>query len=97
MIKKDLIKIFIDEIHSTPPKKNYETNKIIYNLIDEIWSIDLADMIDYRISNNKGFRYIFVIIDNYRKYLWATTIPSYRINYLPERYNQNLLLPTKLS
>ena len=25
------------------------------------------------------------------------TIPSYRINYLPERYNQNLLLPSKLS
>ena len=25
------------------------------------------------------------------------TIPSYRINYLPERYNQNLLVPTKLS
>ena len=25
------------------------------------------------------------------------TVPSYRINYLPERYNENLLLPTKLS
>ena len=25
------------------------------------------------------------------------TIPAYRINYLPERYNENLLLPTKLS
>ena len=25
------------------------------------------------------------------------TISSYRLNYLPERYNQNLLLPTKLS
>ena len=25
------------------------------------------------------------------------TMPSYRINYLPERYNQSLLLPTKLS
>ena len=25
------------------------------------------------------------------------TIPSYRINYLPERYNENLLLQTKLS
>ena len=25
------------------------------------------------------------------------TIPSYRINYLPERYNQNLILPSKLS
>ena len=25
------------------------------------------------------------------------TIPSYRIDYLPERYSENLLLPTKLS
>ena len=25
------------------------------------------------------------------------TIPSYRIDYLPERYNENLLLSTKLS
>ena len=25
------------------------------------------------------------------------TIPSYRISYLPERYNRNLLLPTKLT
>ena len=24
------------------------------------------------------------------------TIPSYRINYLPERYNENIILPTKL-
>ena len=24
-------------------------------------------------------------------------IPSYRIDYLPERYNENLLLPTKLT
>ena len=25
------------------------------------------------------------------------TIPSHKIDYLPERYNENLLLPTKLS
>ena len=25
------------------------------------------------------------------------TVPSYRINYLPERNNENLLLPTKLT
>ena len=25
------------------------------------------------------------------------TIPSYKIDYLPERYNENLLLPTKLT
>ena len=55
-MKKDLTKIFIDEIYSKPPKKHYETNIIVYNHNDEIWSIDLADMIDYKISNNKGFR-----------------------------------------
>ena len=76
MSKKDLTKIFIDEIYSKPPKKNYPTNKIKYNHIDEIWSIDLADMVDYKISNNKGYRYIFIIIDNYSKYLWAIPLKN---------------------
>ena len=71
MKKRDLTKIFIDEIYSSPPKKNYETNKIIYNHIDEIWSIDLADMIHYIITNNKGYRYIFIITDNFSKYIWC--------------------------
>ena len=35
-------------------QKNYPTKKTTYNHIDEIWSIDLADMIVYKISNNKG-------------------------------------------
>ena len=67
MVKRDLIIIFIDEIYSTPPKKNYPTNKIVYNYVDEIWSVDLADMVDYKISNNKGYRYIFIVIDNFSK------------------------------
>ena len=53
LIKRDLTKTFINEIYSEAPNKNYPTNKIIYNHIDEIWSIDLADMTDYKISNNK--------------------------------------------
>ena len=55
-MKKDLTKIFINEINSKPPMRNYPTSKIIFNYIDEIWSIDLADMIDYKTSNNKGYR-----------------------------------------
>ena len=66
-MKKGLTKIFIDEIYSKPPVRNYPTNKIVCNNIDEIWSIDLVDMIDYKVSNNKGFRYIFVLIDNFSK------------------------------
>ena len=71
MSKKDNIKTFFDEIYSTPPKKNYPTSKRVYNHIDEIWSIDLADFSDYKTSNYKDFRYIFIIIDNFSKYLWA--------------------------
>ena len=56
MINKDLIKTFVDQIYSKPPIRNYPTKKVLYNHIDEIWSIDLADMIDYKISNNKGYR-----------------------------------------
>ena len=76
MAKKDKIKTFIDEIYSRPPKKNHPTNKKIYNHIDEIWGIDLADMVDYKTSNNKGFRYIFIIIDNFSKYLWAIPLKN---------------------
>ena len=75
-MKKELIKTFVDEIYSKAPKKNHETNKIIHNHIDEIWSFDLADMIDYKTPNNKGFRYKFVIIDNYRNYLWAIPLKN---------------------
>ena len=75
-MKKDLTKIFVDEVYSKAPNINFPTKKIIYNHIDEIWGIDLADMIDYKISNNKGFRYIFIIIDNFSKNLWAIPLKN---------------------
>ena len=34
---------------------------------------------------------------NWSYKLFCDTIPTYRIDYLPERYNENLLLPKKLS
>ena len=68
---KDNIKTYINEIYFTALKKNYRIDKIIYNHIDEIWSIDLMDMSDYMISNNNGFMYIFVIIDNFSREAWC--------------------------
>ena len=96
MCKKDLTKIFIDEIYSKTPKKNFPTNKILYNHIDEIWSIDLADMIDYKISNNKGFMYKFVIRDNCSKHLWSIPL---RIKYSQTITNEfsNILTTSKRS
>ena len=76
-MKKELFKSFINDKYSKPPKKNYETNKIIYNHIDEIWSIDLADFSDYKISTNNGYRYIYsLIFDNFSKYLWAIPLKN---------------------
>ena len=54
-MKRDLTKIFIDETFSAPLRKNYPTNKITQNHIDETRSFDLADTIDYKTSNNKYF------------------------------------------
>ena len=93
-MKRDLTKIFIDEIYSTPPRKNYPTNKIVYNHIDEIWSIDLADMIDYKISNNKGYRYIFIVIDNFSKYLWAIPLKNKYSNTITNEFS-NILIKSK--
>ena len=38
------IKIFINEIYSKPPKKNYATNKTDVYFIDDIWSLDILDL-----------------------------------------------------
>ena len=48
MIQKT-IKTFLNEIYSRPLKKNYPTNKTDVYHIDEIWSLDILDLKDYRI------------------------------------------------
>ena len=71
MIKKDIAKIFVNYIYSKAPKKNMKIIKKIYNKNDEIWSLDLADMIDHKVSNNQGDSYTFKVIDSFSKRLWA--------------------------
>ena len=75
-------------------KKKYETNKIIYNHTDKIWSIDLADMKDYKISNNKGYRYIFIVIDNFSKYLWAIPLKNKYSQTITNEFS-NILIKSK--
>ena len=75
------------------PKRNYPTNKIIYNHIDEIWSIDLVDMIDYKISNNKGYRYIFITIDNFSKYLWCIPLKNKHGETVTKGFSKVLTVP----
>ena len=62
------IKLFIGKNYSKPPKKNYATNKTNVYHIDDTWSFDILDLTDYAPENNRGYRYVSVIIDNFSKY-----------------------------
>ena len=67
------IKIFINEIYSKPPKRNYPTNKTDLYHFNEIWSMDILDLKDYGKEKNRGYRYVLLIRDNFSKFGW--TIP----------------------
>ena len=70
------IKIFINEIYSKPPKKNYITNKTDVYHIDDIWSLDILDLKDYGPENNRGYRYVLVTIDNFSKFGWTLPLKN---------------------
>ena len=70
------IKIFIIEIYSKPPKKNYDTNKTDVYHFDDIWSLDILDLKDYGPKNNRGYRYVLVTIDNFSKFGWKTSLKN---------------------
>ena len=88
MPKRDLIKIFIDEISSRPPNKNYETIKTIIKSIDDTWSSDLLDMNDYGTKNNKGYRYILVVIDNFSKFGWTVPLKNKYAQSITDAFSQ---------
>ena len=70
------IKIFINEISSKPLKKKSATNKTDVYHIDEIWSLDILDLKDYGPENNRGYRYVLVIIHNFNKFGWIVPLKN---------------------
>ena len=90
------IKIFINEICSKPPKKNYVTNKTDEYYIDDIWSLDILDIKDYGPENNRGYRYVLVTIDIFSKF--GSTIPLKNKNAQTIKDSfENILLNSKRS
>ena len=70
------IKIFINEIYSKPPKKYNPTNKTDVYHIDDIWFLDILDLKDYGPENNKGYRYVLVVIDNFSNFGWTVPLKN---------------------
>ena len=76
MVKPTKIDTFINEIYFKAPNKNYLTNKTFVKYIDETWSSDLIDMNDYGTENNRGYRYILTVIDNFSKFAWTVPLKN---------------------
>ena len=93
MIQKNF-KIFINEIYSKPPKKNYITNKPNVYYIDDIWSLDILDLKDYGPENNRGCRYVLVTIDNFSKYGWTVPLKNKNAITIKDSF-ENVLINSK--
>ena len=88
------IKIFIIEIYSKPPKRYYATNKTDVYYIDDIWSLDILDLKDYVPKKNRGYRYVFVIIDNFSKYGWTVPLKNKNAQTIKDSF-ENILISSK--
>ena len=88
------IKIFINEIYSKGPKKYYATNKTDVYHIDDIWSLDILDLKDYDPGNNKGYRYILVVIDNFSKFGWTVPLKNKNAQTIKDSF-ENILINSK--
>ena len=84
------IKIFINEIYSKPPKKNYPTNKTDVYYIDDTWSLDILDLKDYGPKNNRGYRYVLVIINNFSKFGWTVPMKNKNAQTIKDSF-ENIL------
>ena len=85
------IKIFLNEIYSKPPKKYYSTNKTDVYHIDDTWSLDILDLKDYGPENNRGYRYVLVIIDNFSKFGWTVPLKNQNAQTIRESF-KNILI-----
>ena len=90
------IKIFINEIYSKPPKRNYVTNKTDVYHIDDIWSLDILDLKDYGPENNRGYRYVLVIIDNFSKFGWIVPLKNKNAQTIKDSF-ESILINSKRS
>ena len=88
------IKIFINEIFSKAPKKNYITNKTNVYYIDDIWSLDILDLKDYGPENNRGYRYVLVVIDNFSKFGWTIALKNKNAQTIKDSF-ENIFLNSK--
>ena len=88
------IKFFVNERYSKGPKTNYATNKTDVYHMDDVWSLDNLDLKDYGAENNRGYRYVSVIIDNFSKFGFTTPLKKKIVQTIEDSF-ENILIRSK--
>ena len=83
-------------MYSKPPKKYYPTNKTDVYHIDDTWSLDILDLKDYGPENNRGYRYVLLIIDNFSKFGWTVPPKNKNAQTIKDSF-ENILISSKRS
>ena len=65
-----------NEINSRGAKKKYATNKTDVYHFDNISSLDILDFKGYIPENNRGYRCVSVIFENFNKFGWTTPLKN---------------------
>ncbi|KAJ8981998.1 hypothetical protein NQ317_013652 [Molorchus minor] len=69
MTRSDVKLGIVRELHRTA-RRNFSRRRTIIKALHDLWQADLAEMQPYA-HENKGMRYILVVIDCYSKYVWT--------------------------
>uniref|UniRef100_A0A023F1Q9 Integrase catalytic domain-containing protein n=1 Tax=Triatoma infestans TaxID=30076 RepID=A0A023F1Q9_TRIIF len=64
----------VNELHK-PARVRYPRRRILLKGIDDLWQLDLIEMIPYARENN-GYKYILTVIDCFSKYAWVKPVKS---------------------
>ena len=87
------IKIFIDEIYSKTPKKNYIKKTDVYH-VDDIRSLEILDLKDYGPENNRGYRYVLVVFENFSKFGWTIPLKNKNAQTIKDSF-ENIIISSK--
>lgn len=82
MLTTNVKRQIVEEIHK-PARINFKRRSVIIKSLTDLFQADLVEMILYS-KENKGYKYILVIIKCFSKYVWAFPLKSKQVKKYPK-------------
>lgn len=70
----DVKKAIVNELYK-PARKNFRRRRTIIKGLCDLWQVDLAELPQHA-KENKGHKFILIVIDCFSKYLWTRALKS---------------------